>query len=148
MPWLSPFKTVMERLLLRIWFNGATIGDKSVATLGSKIRFTSVLEHFTPLPPLPEKKCWFTIIRALFSIFLSKHGKRLITATGKPISSRYHLLRGCQIGSLNFLSTFTVKQTCFQRTDLYYIGMDTNIKPSQTPLTFFSNAGLELSRIC
>ena len=33
-----------------------TMGDKSVETLGSKIRFLSVLITF---PPFPPKQCWF-----------------------------------------------------------------------------------------
>ena len=33
-----------------------TMGDRSVETLGSKIRFLSILVPFSPLPP---KQCWF-----------------------------------------------------------------------------------------
>jgi len=35
-----------------------TMGDKSVETLDSKIRFSSILDTCPPLPPSP-KQCWF-----------------------------------------------------------------------------------------
>ena len=40
------FKKVQKSL------SGATMGDKSIETLGSKIRFSSILDTLTP-PPLP-----------------------------------------------------------------------------------------------
>ena len=35
------------------------MGDKSVETLGSKIRFLGVLVTFSPFPPFPPKQCGF-----------------------------------------------------------------------------------------
>ena len=44
----------------------ATMGDKSVETLGSKIRFSSVLDAFSPHPRLPPQTM-------LISLFLRLH---------------------------------------------------------------------------
>ena len=49
------FRVWIERV--NLWaIIKTTMGEKSVETLGSKIRFSAFWKHF---PPFPQKQCWF-----------------------------------------------------------------------------------------
>ena len=51
--WLAVNASVSQLFVLRVF--GATMGDKSIETLGNKIRFWNILDIF---PPPTPRQCW------------------------------------------------------------------------------------------
>ena len=72
-----------------------TMCDESVETLGSKIRFSSILEQFSPSPPPPQTMLIFLFLRQhrlqhLHDIELGTRGIRKLTLNANKIE---HLLQ-------------------------------------------------------
>ena len=90
-----------------------TVGDKSVETLGSKIRFSSFLEHFSP-PLLPNNVGFLFLgqhrLQRLHNIELGTGGIRKLTLNANKIE---HLLQYQKVPFSKSVSTSFVAHCSF-----------------------------------